>query len=79
MPPPSLQGAPAAPRARPRLPLITPLVPTAPGLATRLLLYAGRSLLPLVALLLILGTFLWGPWVTLGLTAAWWMAVTRWA
>ena len=44
-----------------------------------LLLAAGRSLLPLVALLIVLGTFVWGPWVTLGLTAAWWMAVTRWA
>jgi len=44
-----------------------------------LLLAAGRSLLPLVALLIVLGTFLSGPWVTLGLTVAWWTAVTRWA
>ncbi len=28
----------------------------------------GRSLFPFVALVLILGTILWGPWVTLVLT-----------
>ena len=36
-----------------------------------------RSLFPLVTLVLILGTTLWGPWVTLGLTVAWWRTVTR--
>jgi hypothetical protein len=26
---------------------------------------------------ILLGTFWWGPWVTLALTAAWWTTVTR--
>lgn len=39
--------------------------------------FLGRSLLPIVALVLILGTFVWGPWVTLGLTVAWWVTITR--
>lgn len=38
---------------------------------------AGRSLFPLVALGLVLGTVLWGPWVTLVLAFAWWNVVTR--
>ena len=77
--PPPIESAPGAPHKslRPRS-LTTPL-PHRPGVGARLALYAGRSLLPLVALLIVLGTFVWGPWVTLGLTAAWWMAVTRWA
>lgn len=37
--------------------------------------FFGRSLLPIVALVLILGTFWWGPWVTLGLTFVWWRVV----
>ncbi len=37
----------------------------------------GRSLLPLVALGLLLGTLLWGPWVSLVLTYLWWRLVTR--
>lgn len=36
----------------------------------------GRSLFPIVALALIAGTFWWGPWVTLALTAIWWRIVT---
>ena len=39
--------------------------------------FLGRSLLPIVALVLILGTFVWGPWVTLALTVAWWVTITR--
>ena len=39
----------------------------------------GRSLFPFVALALILGTALWGPWVTLGLTLVWWRVVVRFA
>lgn len=38
--------------------------------------FFGRSLLPIVALVLIAGTFLWGPWVTLLLTVVWWRIVT---
>ena len=77
--PPPIQSAPEAPRkgSRPRS-FTTPL-PHRTEVGSRLALCAGRSLLPLVALLIVLGTFVWGPWVTLGLTAAWWMAVTRWA
>jgi len=37
----------------------------------------GRSLFPFVALVLILGTVLWGPWVTLILALVWWHIVTR--
>lgn len=37
----------------------------------------GRSLFPLVALVLIAGTVLWGPWVTLVLALLWWNVVTR--
>ena len=38
--------------------------------------FFGRSLLPIVALVLIAGTFLWGPWVTLILAFVWWRIVT---
>ena len=37
----------------------------------------GRSLFPIMALLLILGTLVWGPWVTLVLAVVWWRIVTR--
>lgn len=37
----------------------------------------GRSLFPISALVLISGTLLWGPWVTLVLAIAWWKLVTR--
>jgi hypothetical protein len=37
----------------------------------------ARSLYPWVALALIAGTLVWGPWVTLGLTVVWWNVVTR--
>lgn len=40
------------------------------------LLFA-RSLYPWVALALICGTLVWGPWVTLIVTAVWWNVVTR--
>jgi len=39
--------------------------------------FLGRSLFPVVALALILGTLLWGPWVTLVLALLWWHLVTR--
>ena len=35
---------------------------------------AGRSLLPLAAVIILGGTLLWGPWVTLILGVAWWVA-----
>lgn len=38
--------------------------------------FFGRSLLPIVALVLIAGTFLWGPFVTLILAFVWWRVVT---
>jgi hypothetical protein len=37
----------------------------------------GRSLFPLTALVLLAGTFVWGPWVTLGATYVWWRLVGR--
>ena len=39
----------------------------------------GRSLFPITALVLILGTLVWGPWVSLGLTFVWWRIVARFA
>jgi len=60
--------------------------PTAAGLARdlaaprrslRLHLVAGRSLFPLLTVLLIGGTVLWGPWVTLVLALATWNVVGR--
>jgi len=39
--------------------------------------WLGHSLFPLVALALIAGTVLWGPWVTLALAIVWWNVVTR--
>jgi hypothetical protein len=38
---------------------------------------AGRSLFPLSALVIVAGTALWGPWVTLGLAYGWWRLVAR--
>lgn len=43
----------------------------------RWLAIPARSLFPLVALALIAGTALWGPWVTLALVAIWWAVVKR--
>lgn len=47
------------------------------GAARGLARLVGRSLFPIAALTLILGTVLWGPWGTLVLAAAWWNVVTR--
>ncbi len=38
-------------------------------------LILGRSLFPLTAIMLILGTILWGPWVSLILAIVWFMIV----
>jgi hypothetical protein len=62
-PPATVPGRPGGPKAR--------------GGWGRVGLYLGRSLFPLVAVVILLGTFWWGPWVTLALTAAWWTTVTR--
>mgnify|MGYP006945867692 CR=1 FL=1 len=40
------------------------------------LVWIGRSLFPIVALLLIAGTALWGPFPSLVLTVLWWKVVT---
>lgn len=63
-------------RGVPALRRLAPARP-APRWLRRAGLFAGRSLLPLVALALIVGTLWWGPWVTLVLAAAWWVTVTR--
>lgn len=39
--------------------------------------FVGRSLLPISAIVIILGTILWGPWVSLVLTVVWWKVVTK--
>jgi hypothetical protein len=44
-----------------------------------LLLACARSLYPLAALGILLGTVIWGPWVSLLLAFAWWSFVTRFA
>jgi hypothetical protein len=43
----------------------------------RLGLLIGRSLIPCTALLIILGTMWWGPWVSLLLAAGWWYMAGR--
>ena len=35
----------------------------------------GRSFIPLLGVLIILGTMLWGPWVTLLIAAALWYGI----
>jgi hypothetical protein len=42
----------------------------------RLALIAGRSLFPLLALVVLAGTFVWGPWVSLALAVAIFAAVS---
>ncbi len=37
----------------------------------------GRSLFPIFALVVILGTVVWGPWVSLAITFIWWRIVAR--
>ena len=54
----------------------TSRTPDSTHFAHELGLVFGRSLFPFVALGLLLGTFLWGPWVTLLLAVVWWKLVT---
>ena len=48
---------------------------TAPSRAVNWLeglgLLIGRSLFPITAVVILGGTFLWGPWITLGLALGW--------
>jgi hypothetical protein len=37
----------------------------------------GRSLFPFSALLIIGGSVVWGPWITLALAYGWWRVVGR--
>lgn len=39
--------------------------------------FLGRSLFPLLALVLIAGTWVWGPWITLALACVTWNLVGR--
>jgi len=39
----------------------------------------GRSLFPILTVLIIAGTLLWGPWVTLALASTLFLAAIRWA
>jgi hypothetical protein len=45
--------------------------------AGRLGIYLGRSLFPLTALVVVLGAFLWGPWISLAIAYVWWRLVAR--
>lgn len=49
----------------------------APGVARRIGMVLGRSFFPFAALAIIVGTVVWGPWVSLGLTLAFWFVVDR--
>ena len=42
-------------------------------------LLVGRSLFPILTLVIIGGTVLWGPWVTLVLAGSLFIAAIRWA
>ena len=50
-----------------------------PAAAPFAAMLVGRSLFPIVALGLILGTLWWGPWVSLALSLTWWRIVTHYA
>jgi hypothetical protein len=43
----------------------------------RLGLVLGRSLFPFTALTIIVGTLIWGPWISFVLAYAWWRLVAR--
>jgi len=47
------------------------------SLAHRLGLAAMRSFFPLVTLVIVLGTVLWGPWISLLLAIAFWVLIDR--
>jgi hypothetical protein len=42
-------------------------------------LLLGRSLFAILTLAILLGTMIWGPWVSLALTLLLWFALMRWA
>ena len=44
-------------------------------LAHQLAQVIGRSLIPLLALFIIFGTMLWGPWITLVVAAVLWYSI----
>ena len=44
---------------------------------TRLSMILGRSLFPFSALLIIGGSVVWGPWISLALAYGWWRVVGR--
>jgi len=46
-------------------------------ISSRIVLILGRSLIPITALIIILGTIWWGPWISLLLAAAWWFMAGR--
>ena len=49
----------------------------APGIPHKVGMALGRSFFPLVALAFIVGTVLWGPWVSLGSTLVFWFIIDR--
>ena len=46
-------------------------------MTTRFGMIVGRSLFPFSALLIIGGSVVWGPWVSLALAYGWWRLVGR--
>ncbi len=46
-------------------------------IGSRIVLILGRSFIPITALLIIFGTILWGPWISLLLAAGWWFMAGR--
>ncbi len=50
-----------------------------PRMLRRIGEFIGRSFFPLVAVVIILGTMVWGPWVSLALALVVWATVTRYA
>lgn len=39
--------------------------------------YIGRSFFPICALVVIVGSMIWGPWISLGLALSLWLVIDR--
>lgn len=48
------------------------------SLGSKIGLLLGRSLFPLTAILIIMGTIVWGPWISLILAIVWFSIVLVW-
>ncbi|MFT5285074.1 MAG: hypothetical protein ACI8TQ_001235 [Planctomycetota bacterium] len=70
-PGPVPKNSPPIENSDPSISSISPAHPLHPGWLV------GRSLFPIVATVLILGTLWWGPWITMILAILWWRTVTQ--